>query len=478
MAGQEAKKEILDRGLEMQLPGFGFRQAFFAKENSMSLRGVFILTLTSMLLVAAAFAQPPAGAQPGRGAGRGALGPQVISPEVMADRRVVFRIAAPQAQNVRLTGGDIPALAGGGGRGAANAPAAAPPPNPGQMKKGDNGVWEVVLGPLDPGAYRYSFNVDGVTVVDPRNSAISESLSNVSSLVVVPGSDFFDTKNVPHGAVASITYYSSALGRFRRMQVYTPPGYELGNQKYPVFYLLHGSGDNDNAWPSVGRAGFILDNLIAAKKAKPMIVAMPAGHTTTSTFGGGRGAAPAAAAPGAAAAPRQDEFYEDFTKDVMPYIEKNYRVLTSRNDRAIAGLSMGGSQTLNVAFMNLAKFAYIGVFSSGATLGGGRGGRGAAGRGAAPGGAPAAAPAAAPAPAPPDWETTHKADLDNAALKKGTKLIWLSTGVDDGLITSTRATVDLLKKHGFAPVFKESPGAHTWINWRNYLTEFAPQLFQ
>jgi enterochelin esterase family protein len=139
---------------------------------------------------------------------------------------------------------------------------------------------------------------------------------------------------------------------------------------------------------------------------------------------------------------------------------------------------MGGSQTLNVAFMNLAKFAYIGVFSSGATLGGGRGGRGAAGRGAAPGGAPAAAPAAAPAPAPPDWETTHKADLDNAALKKGTKLIWLSTGVDDGLITSTRATVDLLKKHGFAPVFKESPGAHTWINWRNYLTEFAPQLFQ
>jgi enterochelin esterase family protein len=132
---------------------------------------------------------------------------------------------------------------------------------------------------------------------------------------------------------------------------------------------------------------------------------------------------------------------------------------------------MGGSQTLNVAFLNLAKFAYIGVFSSGATLGGG--GRGAAGRGAAPGAAAAPAP-----PAPPDWEATHKADLDNPALKKGTKLIWLSTGVDDGLIASSRATVDLLKKHGFAPVFKESPGAHTWINWRNYLTEFAPQLFQ
>lgn len=421
----------------------------------MSLRGVFIFMLAA-LFVAAAIAQPPAAAtpaaQPGRGAGRGAQGPQVISPEVMADRRVAFRILAPQAQNVRVTAGDIPGPAFTG--------------NAGQLKKGDNGVWELVVGPLDPGAYRYSFVVDGVTVVDPRNSAISESLSNVSSLVVVPGSDFFDTKNVPHGAVASITYYSTALGRFRRMQVYTPPGYELGGQKYPVFYLLHGSGDNDNAWPSVGRAGFILDNLIAAKKAKPMIVAMPAGHTTTSTFGGGRGA-PAAGA-GAAAAPRQDEFYEDFTKDVMPYVEKNYRVIANRNDRAIAGLSMGGSQTLNVAFMNLAKFAYIGVFSSGASLGGGRGGRG-----AAPGAA--AAPAA---PAPPDWETIHKADLDNAALKKGTKLIWLSTGVDDGLIANTRTTVELLKKHGFAPVFKESPGAHTWINWRNYLTEFAPQLFR
>ena len=348
----------------------------------MSYRGMFIFTLVAMFVVAAAFAQPPAAppaAQPGRGAGRGAQGPQVISPEVMPDRRVAFRIVAPQAQNVRVTGGDIPALAGGGGRGAANAPGATPPPNPGQMKKDDNGVWEVVLGPLDPGAYRYSFTVDGVTVIDPRNPAISESHTNVSSLVYVPGSDFFDTKNVPHGAVASVTYYSTALGRFRRMHVYTPPGYELGGQKYPVFYLLHGSGDNDDAWPSVGRAGFILDNLIAARKAKPMIVVMPAGHTTASTFGGGRGAAPAAA-PGAAPAPRQDEFYEDFTKDIMPYVEKNYRVLTGRNDRAIAGLSMGGSQTMNVAFLNLAKFAYIGVFSSGASLGGGRGGAAARGR--------------------------------------------------------------------------------------------------
>jgi enterochelin esterase family protein len=282
-----------------------------------------------------------------------------------------------------------------------------------------------------------------------------------------------DTKDVPRGAVAAVTYYSTALKKFRRMHVYTPPGYDLGKGLYPIFHLLHGAGDCDEAWTSVGRAGFILDNLIAAKKVKPMVVVMPAGHTTAS-MGGGRGAAPAAGgAP--VQPPVLDEFAQDFLTDIMPYAETHYRVLADRADRAIAGLSMGGSQTLNIAFLHLDKFAYIGVFSSGASLGGGRG------RGAAPGApAGAAAPVAAPAaPAGPSpFETSHMADLDNAALKKGTKLIWLSTGHDDGLMSSTLATVDLLKKHGFTPVFKESPGAHTWINWRNYLNEFASQLFQ
>jgi len=149
-----------------------------------------------------------------------------------------------------------------------------------------------------------------------------------------------------------------------------------------------------------------------------------------------------------------DEFVQDFNGDILPYVEKNYRVWTDRPRRAIAGLSMGGSQTLNAAFLNLAKFAYIGVFSSGASLGGGRAGGQA-----------------------PDWEGAHKADLDNPGLKKGTKLIWLATGVDDGLIANTRTTVEMLKKHGFDPVFKETPGGHTWIVWREYLNEFAPKLF-
>jgi enterochelin esterase family protein len=407
--------------------------------------------------------QPPPAAQGGRG---GAPAPQVVSPEVMPDRTVVFRIMAPQAQSVRVTGSDIPALAGGGRGAAAGGPA------PGRMTKGENGVWSVALGSIDPGAYRYNFNVDGVTVIDPRNAVTSESNTNVWSLVYVPGSDVMDTRRVPHGAVSAVTYYSTALGKFRRMHVYTPPGYDAGgSKKYPILYLLHGAGDCDEAWTSVGRAGFILDNLIAARKVKPMIVVMPAGHTNT-TPAGGRGAAPAAGAAAATAPSPRADFARDFLTDVMPYAEGHYRVAANRSNRAIAGLSMGGSQTLNVAFLHLERFAYIGVFSSGASLGGGRAAAAAPGAGAAP--------AAAPGPAPglTAWERAHLADLDNSALKKGTKLVWLSTGVNDGLLPNTRSTVEILKRHGFQPVFAESPGGHTWINWRNYLIEFAPLLFQ
>jgi enterochelin esterase-like enzyme len=409
--------------------------------------------------VAAAFAlMPVASAQPSAPpqAGRGGRGAAVISPEVLPDRHITFRILAANAQSVRVTGGDIPALAGT--RAVEGAPA--PPPR-GEMTKGENGIWEITLGPIDAGAYRYNFNVDGVTVIDPRNPSISESNNNVWSLVYVPGSDFMDTTEVPHGAVASVTYYSTALKKFRRMHVYTPPGYETSSARYPVFYLLHGAGDSDEAWTSVGRAGFILDNLIAAKKVKPMLVVMPAGHTSAAGFGRGTGTAVVAGGPAPV-----DDFTNDFMTDIMPYAETHYRVLTDRAHRAIAGLSMGGSQTLNIAIPHLEKFAYVGVYSSGliGAFGGGRGP------------APSAAPAAAAQP--PAWEQQHLAELDNAAAKKGLKLLWFSTGVDDGLIATTRATVDLLKKHGFTPVLKESPGAHTWINWRNYLNEFAPQLFQ
>jgi len=356
-------------------------------------------------------------------------GPRVVSPEVQPDRRIVFRIMAPQAKTVGLRASDIQGLPREG-------PA---------FSKDDDGVWSATVGPVEPGAYRYVFMVDGVPTMDPRNPAVSESNTNDWSLVYVPGAEFMDTVDVPHGAVASVTYYSTALSRFRRVHVYTPPGYEMGGGKYPIFYLLHGSGDCDEAWTSVGRAGFILDNLIAAKKAQPMIVVMPAGHISATP-----------PAPGAAR-PTRDEFADDFMSDIMPYVEKHYRVLADRAHMAIAGLSMGGGQSLNISMSHLDRFAYVGVFSAGVFS---------FGRPGSPGAGSA------------EWESARAGMLDNAALKPGLKLLWFGTGTDDRLIPVTKATIEMLKKHGFTPFFRESPGGHTWINWRNYLFEFAPQLFQ
>jgi enterochelin esterase-like enzyme len=344
-------------------------------------------------------------------------GPTVESPKVAADRKVTFKILAAKAQVVRLNSSDIP-----GGPGQSR-----------EMVKSESGVWELAIGPVDPGTYRYTFSVDGVSVVDPRNPAVSESNGNAWSVVHVPGADFMDSADVPHGAVAAVHYRSSALGKYRRMHVYTPPGYEAGSDKYPVFYLLHGAGDSDDSWTSVGRANFILDNLIAARKAKPMIVVMPAGHTGQFSFGGGGGSG---------------TFEDDFNKDIRPYIEKHYRVLTDRQNRAIAGLSMGGSQTLSIAIPDLKDYAFVGVFSSGFLF-----------RNL------------------PDWEKQHQAILDDAPAKEGLKLVWFGIGSQDFLLKQSQASVELLKKHGFAPIYKESSGGHTWINWQCYLNEFAPQLF-
>ena len=414
----------------------------------------FVVTAAGLLcLTPAGYAQAPAapGAAPAATqAGQPNQPPPVVSQEVAADRHITFRIYAPKAQVVRLSGGDIPGVGPGV-----------------EATKAENGVWEATVGPVEPGAYRYSFNVDGVTTIDPASPFTSESNTRTWSLVYVPGADNTDTRNVPHGAVGAVTYYSTTLKTFRRMHVYTPPGYETSTAKYPVFYLLHGAGDSDDSWTSVGRAAFILDNLIADKKARPMVVVMPAGHTSRATAPGGPAGRNAT-----------QEFVGDFTTDIVPYVGSHYRVLTDRSNTAIAGLSMGGNHALQIGIPQLEKFAYIGVYSSG-LIGSGGGGRGAAP--AAPAAAAPAAPAAAPAPPAFDaseWERLQAAKLDDANLKKGLKLFWFSTGKEDRLMPTTKGTVELFEKHGFKPVFKESPGGHTWINWRAYLTEFVPQLFQ
>jgi len=260
----------------------------------------------------------PAGQAPapaGRGAGRGG----VNSPQVNPDKTFTLRFRAPNAKEVvaigEIDGKDHP------------------------MTKGDDGVWTVTIGPLPHDVYNYQFRVDGIIAMDPANPSVKLGFGAFppANLVEVPGDglEFDDAKPVPHGTIRVETYNSKAIGAPRTLWIYTPPGYDRGNTRYPVFYLLHGAGDNDDAWSSVGRAGFILDNLIAAKRAVPMVVVMPAGHTSR-----GPGSAIGRAAT--------EEFVTDFTTAVMPYIEQNYRVLTDRANTAIAGLSMGGGQTLNI----------------------------------------------------------------------------------------------------------------------------------
>jgi len=372
--------------------------------------------LATFLFSAPAPAQTRPATREGREETRG---PGIVSPEVKADRRLTFRLLAPKAESVRLRAGDIQGDA-----------------RQRSLAKGENNVWELTLGPVDPGTYRYTFDVDGVPVVDPRSPAVSLSNGNVWSVVHVPGEGPPDAADAPRGALAAVYYRSTSLGVERRMRVYTPPGYESGQGRYPVLYLLHGSSDSDDSWTSVGRANFILDNLIAAGKAKPMIVVMPAGHTPPPTTRPADGARPGNA------------FEADFTKDVRPFVEKHYRVLPGRENRAVAGLSMGGAQALSLMVSQPKDFGYVGVFSSGLLT-----------RNL------------------PDWERDNATTLDDPATKAGLKLLWFATGTQDFLMPRTRESLELLKKHGFAPVFKETPGGHVWINWRAYLGEFAPLLF-
>jgi enterochelin esterase family protein len=363
------------------------------------------------VLIAPAAAQPPASPPP------------IASPEIAANNDVTLRLRAPAAERVELvSGGDIPGVPLQGGL---------------PLAKGADGVFSVKLPALAAGAYRYRFNVDGVATSDPSNPLTSQSNGNAWSLFHVAGAAFMDTQRVAHGSVAEAHYYSTALGRTRRMHVYTPPGYERSRDTYPVLYLLHGAFDSDDSWSTVGRAGFILDNLIASGRARPMVVVMPDGHTARFNGGG-------------PASLNMAEFVREFNVDIKPYAEATYRIRTGRSDTAIAGLSMGGVQTLDIAFGDLGSYAYVGVLSSG-VFG---------------------------ITDNSDWEDNHRAQLDDAAAKRGLSLVWFSTGKDDFLLETTRATVAMLEKHGFDVVYEESAGGHTWINWREYLHELAPQLFR
>jgi enterochelin esterase family protein len=398
----------------------------------------------ALVLVVAAFAQqaPPAPA-PGRaGFAMQPAGPP--SPEILPDHRVTFRISAPKASEVLLNGD---------WEGGMKVP----------MTKDAEGVWSVTVGPLAPEFWGYTFSVDGVRTLDPRNSNTKRDGARYDNILLIPGpeSALYELKDVPHGSLNIVWYPSPTLKMAaRRMYVYTPPGYETGKQRYPVLYLLHGGGGDEDAWTTLGRANMIMDNLIAQGKAKPFLVVMTNGNANQIVSQGyalgappARGpvpAVPAPAAPGAAPArgmpqqPYEGSFPHSLVADVIPYIEKHYRVIANKDNRAIAGLSMGGGHTTSATNNNPGKFGYIGVFSAGMRT---------------------------------VDETVNK---QLAALKaSGVKLYYVGCGVKDPLAyEGSKNLVSLLKQHGFHYQFKETPGGHTWANWRIYLSDLAPQLFR
>ena len=347
---------------------------------------------------------------------------RLISPEVHADSSVTFRFRAPNAREVKL---DL--------EGAEPAP----------MQKDDQGVWSVTTSPLAPDYYGYSFSADGVRLIDPENPLLVPNLLAAENAVHVPGplSLPWELNDVPHGEIHHHFYKSGVAGDDRDYYVFTPPGYEpASKQTYPVLYLLHGFSDDASGWTAVGHANVILDNLIAQGKVKRMIVVMPLGYGTMELVRLGWDAW--------SHTDLRDRNFRNFREalltEVMPRVETEYRITKDRNARAIAGLSMGGSESLLTGLNNLDKFSWIGAFSSGGI--------------------------------PEDFQKDFPA-LD-AKANEQVHLLWIACGTEDHLITVNRNLREWLKTKGVKATEVETPGMHTWMVWRRNLTEFAELLFR
>ena len=360
-------------------------------------------------------------------------GAAVKSPEVAADRRVTFRLQAPDAKAVAVSGDFGP-----------DAP----------MRKGDDGIWTTTVGPLDPEMYVYFFTVDGVRLIDPNNPEVKIGYvtTTTTSLLTVPGDSpaFYDIQDVPHGEIRTLLYKSASNGKTRELTVYVPPGYEQArNRRYPVLYLLHGFANDQHSWHCYGRANDILDNLIAAKTIAPFLVVMPLGYGGAHVNGDGTGIAP----EGSGTFRGDPALYErDLLEDVIPMIDRQYRTIADRKHRAIVGFSMGGGQAGRYGLRHLETFSTVGIMSAG--LGGG-------GTAAAPGSDPVAALAADPARA-----------------NKQIDLLWVACGKDDAAMKGAKALHDALAKAGIEHTFLETEGAHHWRVWRRYLRDLAPLLFK
>jgi enterochelin esterase-like enzyme len=386
------------------------------------------------LAVAAGVAQSPAPPAQGRGpgvAGRGGMATPYTalhSPEVHPDGTVTLRFRAPEATQVQLVGEILQ------GKG------------PLAMTKGEDGVWNATVGPLPPEIWIYNFRVQGIDIPDPSNPAIKPVPPGftMSSFVEVPGDKpaFYDSRTVPHGEIRMILYESKPMGVTRWLWIYTPPDYDKSGAKYPVLYLLHGNGEAQNGWVMNGRANIILDNLIADKKAQPMVVVMPQGHALQ-----GANVGPLIRLTGETDM-FSKRFPQDLLQEVIPLVERTYRVSRDADHRAIAGLSMGGGQALSIGLARTDLFHYVlgysgavgGPFMNAETEFG---------------------------------DALSKPEVLNSRLR----LLWIACGKQDFLYQANRQFADMLKSKGLKFLFRETEGSHVWSVWRIYLNETAPMLF-
>ena len=342
-----------------------------------------------------------------------------VSPEVHPDRTVTFRLLAPKASEVVLMGspGILEVIR-----------------EPKPLEKDEQGVWSLTVGPLPPGFYTYGYAIDGgLRMPDPSNPNLELRRWGATSIFIVPGAEkaVFEERPVPHGTVHVNFYDSRNLSTSRMVYVYTPPGYESSQQKYPVLYLLHGNGQIEASWTWTGRANVIMDNLLAGGKIRPMVVVMPYGHIPREIKPG----------PTVPAGPADAMAIEkELLNEVKPLVEGKYRVLADREHRAIAGLSMGAAQSLSIGLHHLNQFAYIAAFSGGGNRA--------------------------------EWEKADPAELNQL------KVLWLGCGTDDAAYKSVKGMDDLLTGKKVKHVFNPSGGGHSWPNWQVYLSKYAPLLFQ
>ncbi|MBA4850387.1 esterase [Emticicia sp. BO119] len=360
---------------------------------------------------------------------------KIVSPEVLPDNSVIFRLKAPNANSVQLSGTWPKSFK-----------------NMIPMTKVDS-VYEIKIGPLPSDMYEYEFILDGIPTLDPNSSMVTRDGAWIQNRLMVPGAqaDIYDVKPVPHGDLKAVWYNSATLGTERRMFIYTPPGYDKNKKSYPVLYLLHGGGGDEEVWLSRGRANYIIDNLIATDKAEPMIVVITNGNPVTTAAPLDRLAAMQnKVAPGINSM-ASGKFEESLVKDVIPYIESNYRVIADANHRALTGFSMGGYQTQNITNANPDKFKYIGVMSMGLFSTFIKDG---------------------------NYKKEEHVKQLKELQKNNPKVYWIGIAKDDFLYSSVVKMKELYDEVGFKYTYRENEGTHDWNSWRLYLSEFAQLAFK